>query len=283
MEVRLEVSVDPQNKGLVYDAISYETGLTRAQVCDPTAYGYDHHGPEFTGTDPGALTSLFEDTIQGRPLPIKFATARIGGVDTLFAIALFLHRDLATHPQMPGLVASVDLVHRRGLAMYGHIDLELAKFFRLLGALFPPTLSKQEQGDRLRLAVGWIYEYVANGILPHLGPPLALPKVLEVGSNGFVFAKIADELHEGWVELYREGHLRGFLITDEHNGRRRVLASRKSVFIDFNLSRAAGILNEMEESMGNPPEWVADELWLHSPPDGTSILVSHLLEVFLRV
>lgn len=283
MEVKLEVVVDPLISGLIEGAVSYETGLTRAQVADPTLYAYEHHGKEFTATDPGALTSFFEDMILGRTVPLKFATPMIRGVDTLFAITLFLHRDLSTHPQMPGYIACVDLVHRRGLPMYAHIDPELTRFFRLLGAIFPPNQSKAEQGERLRIAVGWIYEFVTNGNLPHLGPEMPRPKILNEGTNGFVLATISEDLHAGWVELFRQGHLRGLLISDEKSGRRHVLASRKSVFIEFNLSRAAEILNEMERAMGEPAEWQADELWLRSPEEGTTILVSHLLEVFLRV
>lgn len=283
MELPLQVLVDPKVAGYLEDTICYETGLTRAQAADPQLYAYEHHGEGFTATDPGALTSFFEDVLLGRPLPLKFATPQIR-LDTLFAIALFLHRDLATHPAMPGLIANVDLVHRRGLAMYAHIEPDVTLFFRLLGALFPQKQSKGEQGDHLRAAITWIYEFVQNGTLPHLGPALPEPTLLELGSNGFVFASLSTpDLHGGWVELYRRGFLRGVLLGPSKRDRHPVLASRKSVYVDFNLSRAAEILNEMERAMGEPPEWVADELWLHGPEDGTLILVSQLVEVFVRV
>lgn len=265
------------------DALSFETGLTRAQAADPTLYAYEHHGKEFTATDPGALTAFYEDLILGRPLPLKFTTPSIK-LDTLFAITLFLHRGLATHPAMPGLVAQVDLVHRRGLAMYGHLEPDVTRFFRLMGALFPSGLSKDEEGERLRQAVEWVHGFISNGTLPHLGPEFPQPSILNIGTNGFVLASTTSaDTHAAWVELYRQGYLRGLLLGPDVHGRRQVLASRKSVFVDFNLTRAAAILNDMEQVSGEAPEWVADELWLKSPPDGTCLLASHMMEVFLRV
>lgn len=281
VEIQLQVVIEPV-EGLVEGAVCYETGLTRQQASDPTLYAYEHHGDDFGAADPGALSSLFEDMALGRPMPLKFVTPRIRGVDTIFAIALFLHRDLATHPQMPGIVAAVDLAHRRGVPMYGHIDHELTRFLRLLGALFPERQSRAERGERLRAAVAWVYEYVTNGNLPHLGPPMPQPTVLNVGTNGFVVATVPSDLHAGWVELYRQGYFRGVLVTTDRD-RWSVLASRKSVYIEFNLSRAALLLNEVERAMGEPAEWVADELWLRSPPDGTTILLKDMVEIFLRV
>jgi hypothetical protein len=283
VEIQLQVSIDPKNQGIIQDAISFETGLTRSQAAGADLYAYEHHGAEFTAVDPGALTSFFEDVVLGRPLPLKFAASFIR-LDTLFAITLFLHRDLATHPSLPAVVAEVDLVHRRGLAMYGHVDSDRSKFFRLLGALFPSTLTKAEEGERLRIAVEWIYEYVKNGALPHLGPDFPAPGIVEVGSNGFVFATTPSaDTHAAWVELYRLGFLRGVLVGPEERGRRQVLASRKSVFVEFNLYRAADILNEMEHAMGEPAEWALDELWLRGPSEGTILLVSQMMAVFLRI
>jgi len=283
VDLPLSVTIDPSLTGLVDGAVSYETGLTRAQAADPHLYAYEHHGHEFTATDPGAFSSFYEDVILGRPMPLQFATSRIRGIDTLFAITLFLHRDLATHPAMAATVAAVDLVHRRGLPMFGHVEPDLGRFFRLLAVMFPEGLSKGEQGDRLRAVVGWIYEYITNGALPHLGAEPPSPKVLQEGSNGFVVAEVTTDMYAGWVELFRAGHLRGVVVERERDGRRRVLASRKSVFVPFNLTRAAEILNKAERILGEEPGWTADELWLRSPEEGTLVLVSHLVEVFLRV
>lgn len=280
--LNLEVVVNPEIKGYHEGSICFETGLTRDQVSDPVLYAYDHHGEGFNQAAPGALTCLLEDILQGRPMPLKFVTPRIR-LDTIFAITLFLHRDLATHPSVPGIIASVDLVHRRGLPMYGHVDSDLTRFFGLLEAMFSVLLSKKEQGAALGTAVGWIYEFVYNGNLPHLGSPIVPPTVLNVGSNGFVFASTEGDLHAGWVELYRQGYLRGVLIGREGMDRTTALASRKSVYVDLNLSKAAEILNEMECAMGEEPFWRADEQWLSSPPGGTLLLPSQILELLIRL
>jgi hypothetical protein len=62
-----------------------------------------------------------------------------------------------------------------------------------------------------------------------------------------------------------------------------VLAARKSPHVAFDLTRAAAYLNEIERSIGGPPEWREDGLWLSGPSVGTTLLLSHLMEVFLRV
>lgn len=272
-ELSLQVLIDEKLQGLVEDAISFETGLSREQAADPSLYAYEHHGVGFTQVDPGALTSFFEDMLRGRPLPLKFATKVIGGVDTLTAITLFLHRDLCIHPQMPSFISQVELTHRLGLPAFGHVDHELARFFRMLLSLFATSLTKREEGERLQQAVSWIHDYVANGILPHLGKQWEDPEIISVGSNGFALAEIPSDLHAGWVSLFRQGYLRGAVFAESH-----VLAGRKSVYVDFNVVRAAEALNDLEGG-----GWAADELWLHSPPNGTRLPREHIIEVLLRI
>ena len=283
MEVQLQVLVDPKVKGLAKEAISFETGLTRAQAADPLLYAYEHHGEEFTVVDPGALWSFYEDMALGRPMPDKFVTPRLE-FDTLFAITLFLHRDLVTHPTVPGLIAAVDFAHRRGVQGLSHLEPDLANFLISSSILFAKETSKREQGDQLRAVVGWIYEYVTEGRLPHVGQQLPTAKIIDKGTNGFVLAETTSNfLNLAWVDLYRQGYLRGVLVGPaREDSRLDVLASRKSVYVPFNLVRAASLLNEIEAKLGQPPEWIANELWLHSPPRGTALGIPNLMEVFLR-
>lgn len=283
MDLEFRIRIEPRTPVIVPDTLTFEAGATRAQAADPSLYVYEHHGEEFGQTDPGALTSFFEDLILGRSLPLAFVTPTLRDLDTLFAIALFLHRDLAIAPQMPGLVAQVDLIHRRGLPMLGHVDPDLARFFRLLRAYFPVGLAQTDLGQRLTTAVGWIRSYVREGKLPSLGKPFAEATVLQRGSDGFVVAETRGDLLEAWVSLYSQGHLRGMLVSGERGGRREVLCSRKSRYRTFDLVLAARLLNEMEVTMGEPGGWRAEGDWLWGPPGGTLILVPHLVEVLIRV
>lgn len=286
MEVQLQVVVDPNLNGLVDGAVSFETGLTRAQAADPNLFAYEHHGSEFSPIDPGALSSFHEDILLGRPLPAKFVT-RFLQVDTVFAIALFLHRDLATIPALPGIVASVDLVHRRGPQGMAHVDEDFAKFLWVLSDMFYPDLPKNREAENLKLAVGWVREYVTQGNLPS-GPAIPEVTVKTRGSRGFTLAECAGEITHlllGWVRLYQHGFLRGAIYSPPSSlGKRHVVVSRKSVYVEFDLTRAASLLNEIEVALGGSASWrQADELWLYSPWSGTRIHPDHLQEVFLRV
>ena len=281
-EVSLQVLIQPTTTAVVEDAICFETGLTRKQAADPELYAYEHHGPQFSAIDPGSLSMFFEDVILGRPLPPKFITRSIN-IDTLFALALFIHRDLATHPAMPGIVASVDLAHRRGFQGFGHIEPELCKFLLILGSMFPKDLSQSQQGQAMRTAVAWVYEFITEGSVPSTAMDLPKVQVLDVGSNGFVLGETEGPLLLGWIALFRQGYLKGVLLGPQNGDRRRVLAARKSVFVDFSLTKAASILNETESSVGLGAGWESDELWLRGPEGGTIIPLSGMMEVFLRV
>lgn len=282
-ELSFQVLIDPHLPPVVEGAVSFETGASRAQASDPKLFVYEHHGEGFRPEDRGALTSFFEDLILGTPFPLVFATHRIGGLDTILAASLFLHRDLAIHPGMPGLVAAADLVHRRGHPYLGHVEPDLARFFQGLEGYFTGNFSKKELGERLTSAVQWVREYVIEGRLPDLGPRPQPVRVLEVGTNGFVLALAERPSVEAWVGLYRQGFLRGILIGPEDGDFRQVVASRKSERVEFDLGRALVHLNELETLSGGASEWRLDGLYLFGPPVGTTILVSHLLEVLLRV
>ena len=280
----LNVRVEAALTGLVENAVSFETRLTRAQL-QTEALGYDHHGSDFTPEDKGALPSFFEDLLLGRPMPPTFATPAVQDIDTLVAIALFLHRDLALHPNTPGFVSVVDFVHRRGLPALAHIEEPLARFFSALRGYFPERgLSQRELSARIISAVSWIREYVHDATIPVLGPaPNTTVRILDQGSEGFAVAETTGSLWDGWVQLYRMGFLKGILVTHQ-NERLSLLVAKKSHHVRFNLPLAAKLLNEMETVMGEAPEWLAssDGLWLERP-SGTLILLRDILAVLSRV
>ncbi len=275
MHLELRVLLDPAFRGPVEGAVAFETGATAEELSNPELLVYEHVGSQ------GALTRFFEDLILGRAMPLTMATQRVNDIDTILAVALFLKRELAIHPSVPGLVASCDLVHRHGLTMLGHLESDLGRLLRLLRGYFPPNLGKREAGERLIAAVEWVREYLLNGRLPHLGKPWPPVSVVDRGTNGFVLAETAGSLIEGWVELYRQGFLRGVLVSPQDGeSRRRVLISRKSIYLSFDFTRASAILNEMEQAMGELPGWRTEgDLWLWGPEGGTLILLEHLVKI----
>jgi hypothetical protein len=284
--MKLSVHIDKELPPVVPNAISFETGLSKVQL-EQNEATYEHHGPEFSALDKGALPCFYEDLILGHPFPLIFATHQINDIDTLFAIALFLHRDLAIHPSTAAAVYTIDFVHRLGLPALAHLDNNLAKFFSALRDYFPVTgLTQRELSDRIKSAVGWLREYVYNGTLSLRGAYSSpVIKILDQGTNGFVIAETSGSLVDGWVELYRMGFLRGLLVSPNYSDKRRILITRKSSFVPLNLIMAGQILNQMELAMGESDEWhvTPDNLWLESPKEGTLILVKDIIEVLVRI
>jgi hypothetical protein len=260
--------------------VCFETGATREQLGLTI---YEHHGEGFGPEDPGALTRFFEDLVLGSPLPLSFATSEVRGPDTLLAMALFMHRDLLLQPATPGLVAAIDLTHRWGPPLLAHLDPLVARFVRSFDRFFTPTLSERERGERIAMAVQWVREYLLEGNVPNIGFPLPDVRVLDVGTNGFVLAETGHPSVEAWEVLYRMGHLRGVLLGPDEEGARQVVASRKSERAWPHLSRSVEFLNDLELLSGGDPGWVAERDFLRGPAVGSKTLVSHLLEVFLRI
>ena len=276
------VEINPALSTVVPNAVSFETGATRVQAADPSLCVYEHHGQDFGWIDPVALSCLFDDIIHGRTLPPTFVSHAIGDVDTLVALALHRKPNLVICPNAFKLVTSADLVHRRGAIGMAHADPDLVRFFQLLRGLFPKQLPRRQFETALETAVALLHDFIEGDQLPSLGSPEA-PVVLDVGQRGFVVAETAGILGEAWVHLFRTGYLRGVVVSKETKGRRNVLAARRSPFVAFQLEVAARLLNEMERVQGEDPAWASDGVWLTSPPGGTIILVSHLLEVLVRV
>ena len=285
MELEFRALIDPAFHGPVAGAVAFETEATAADLSDPNHTVYEHHGPDFSSFSPGALTRFYEDLILGRAMPLNFAVQSISDIDMVMAAALFLKRDLAIQPCAPGMVAAIDLVHRHGPTCLGHLESDLGRFLCLLRAYMPNRQGKQEQAEKLVRMVDWIHAFMTTGEMPHLGMHWPVVKVLDRGSTGFVLAETdGNDLIAGWVELYRQGFLRGLLVGKDQDGLRRMKASKKSPYVSFDLDKAAHLLNGLEQAMGELPQWrVEGGLWLLSPPLGTRALVSHVLEVLLRV
>lgn len=234
-----------------------------------------------------ALSDFFRDLVMGRPLPLTFATREVRRIDTLIAIALFLHRDLAIEPTMLTLIVSAELVGQFPHAGLAHIDRDLSRFFRLLSGYLPSGLTRTEQHERLTTAVEWIRDYVLAGSMPALPREVPSPRVLDRGTNGFVVAEMSSlkylDLELGWIDLYRQGFLRGVLFGAVRDERRLVLVAKKGDFLTFDLEKARSVLNEAEQAMGDPPSWEVRENWLRGPEEGTLLLPSMVLDVLLRV
>ena len=230
-----------------------------------------------------SLPVFFSDLALGRPLPLILAMRDLESIGHLLAVALFLHRELAIQPSMVGLIAAVDLAERWGIAGLAHVDRDLARFLVFLSSFLHAGLEKSALKERMPIAIRWVQEYVLTGMLPALPPEAEPPRILNVGTNGFVVAEAPGVLQMAWVELFRQGYLRGMVFSPPKEDRRRVLIGRKSVFLQMDLPKMGQALNEAERAMGEPPGWKVGANWLESPEEGTLILVSYLMKLLLRM
>jgi hypothetical protein len=230
-----------------------------------------------------SLPVFFSELALGRPLPLVLVLRDLESVSHLLTVALFLHRDLVIQPAMVGLISAVDLADRWGIAGLAHVDRDLARFLMLLSSFLPSGLKKAILQERLPVAIRWIREYALEGGFPSLPPEEDPPRILNTGTNGFVVASAIGLLETAWVELFRQGFLRGMVFGPPKDDRRRVLIGRKSAFLQMDLPKAGAALNEAERAMGEPPGWRVGTNWVESPEKGTLILVSHLVELLLRV
>lgn len=279
----LRLYFDVRAPAVVDGALTFETGATPQQVMNPAIWAYEHHTEGFGQSDPGALTCLFEDLAMGRPTPAAFLISEIRDVDTLVAATLFLHRHLLCEPATVGFVAQIDLMHRRGFPFIGHLDADLGRFVRLLRGYFPDGQSVSEINARLPTAIQWIKDYLESGRLPALGAHFVVPTVLEDKRDGFVVAETLGSLPEGWFELYRQGFYRGVLFGPRQDGLLPVLVARKSAFVGLDLNRAALLLNEAEGQQGGRYKWLVSGDWLWSPPDGSVLLATQIIQAVRSV
>lgn len=232
-----------------------------------------------------ATGKFFGDLILGKPLPLTLAMRSVSSIGDILILALFLHRDLAINPKMPELISASELVDQLGIAGYAHIDRYLGRFFRLCQGYLSENSGKSDFQSRLETVISWIKSYLFDGELPSLPPEIDPPRIVDRGTDGFVVAELApkSDMRTGWIELYRQGFLRGVLVSPLIWDRRHISAARKSLYLKLDLHKAADIFNTTEEAMGEPPNWEANDTWLTSPPEGTLILVSHIVSVLLHV
>jgi hypothetical protein len=230
------------------------------------------------------VDAFHRDLISGKPLPLVFWTPHVDDEGTLLALALFLHRDLAIHPAIPSLLAARAFLNDFPVWGGAHIDRDLWRFLSFLRGFVPQGLSRQELGDRVSMAVGWIHDYITKGELPQMLDGFRGIKVIDRGSNGFVLAEsLGQDLEGDWVELFRQGHLRGLLMGPLVGRARKMLIARKTVWSPLNLEVAGSALNELEVAMGGEPEWVTDGDRLRSPEGGSLLSVSHVFTILARV
>lgn len=228
------------------------------------------------------IGGFYGDLIQGRPLPMVMVVRQLTP-SLVVAATLFLHRELVLEPATGGLVGAMAIADRLGLAGMAHIDRDLARFVKMLGRQFPRGLGREEQRKRVEQAVEWVRQYILAGELPALPPEPKPPRVLDTGTGAFVVAEAPGPLEDGWVELYRQGFIRGVLFSPAVEGRRKALAARKSVYVALDTRRGAETFNEAERAMGELPGWRSEELWLWGPDEGTLLLPTHIVEVVIRL
>lgn len=235
-----------------------------------------------------ALQQFYRDLIFGRPLPIKLVAREIQDIDEALIVALFLDRKLAIAPTASTVVFACDL-GRFGPAGLAHVDRDFAEFITWARLYLGDNSGGSSHGERVRHVVEWLQRYILEGVLPS-GPvsitESGLPRVLDLGTNGFVVAGVGwgSDLPYAWTELYRQGHLRGALFEQEIEGRRRVLVARKSPLVALDLEKASAILNEAEKAMGEAPGWAVEaSLWLWGPEEGTLLLPTDIVQILVRL
>lgn len=267
-ELQFQVQIDPNLEGPLTGVVAFG----EFEVQEGAVYPLD------------GIRAFYEDLIMGRPFPLVFAAREIVSLSQIVGITLFLFRDLAIHPDTPKFITAVDLVDRYQHAGAAHVEPELLDFFKFLLACFPSDLTKDEQGARLKMVVGRVRQYLHEGSLPSMISHTKVPRVLDVGTNGFVVAEVPKgrDLEAAWVELFRRGYLRGALF-GTGGEQTEVLVAKKSPFVLLDLERAATILNDAEFSMGAPGSWVVKDLWLRSPEGGTLLPPKSVLDVLVRV
>jgi hypothetical protein len=258
--------------------------LVESEVDGVVAFGnFTNKGDAAIYPEDGVL-AFHRDLILGRALPLVFVTKQVNTLGVLTAIALFLHRDLAIHPNTPGFVFAVDLVDRYGVSGHAHLDRDLSRFFRLVRGVLVTAKGRQDQKIALDTTVSWIREYIHDGGLPGLPPESEPPRILDRGTDGFVLATSDASFDWAWEELFRMGFLRGLLAAPilGHPDHWSYLGARKSPFLVMDLRKAADILNEGEAQLGDGL-WTSDGMWLFGPKDGTLLPPASVVNILTRV
>lgn len=249
------------------------------------AFGDFETHPQAAVYPSDGLLAFHRDLILGRALPLVFVTRGLHNLGVAAAITLFLHRDLALHPNLPGFLYGVDLADRYGVSGHSHLDRDLSRFFRLVKGVLAASKGKTAQKEALDTVVGWVHEYVIDGGLPGLPPEAQPPRILDRGTDGFVLATSESDFEWAWEELFRMGHLRGLLTApmSERPNHWVYLGARKSPFLAMDLHKAAEILNQGEEQLGDEARWRSDGMWLFGPKEGTLLPPASVVSILTRV
>lgn len=273
-ELQLQVVVNPEVDSAVKGVVAFGNFTTEDDTLSTSIYRV---------TD---VRAFYKDLILGRPVGLTFVTRSISNLGVFVSIALFLRRELALHPSMPGIVAAAEMVDAYGLSGLAHIDRDLAKLFRVLRASFL-EVGQNDLENLLTNALGWFQDFVTQGQLVATPEDPDPPKILDYGTNGFVVAQSSKcdwfNLDQGWEELYRQGFLRGLLFSPMVNDRRLILVARKSPYLSLDLQVAASALNDAETALEEEPDWVSDQLWLRGPKNGTLLPIASILDLLVRV
>ncbi len=166
--------------------------------------------------------------------------------------------------------------------LLAHVEPELADLFHNVRACLPRSIGPKALSERLPLALSWLRTYLETGITD---PPVprAHVEVLDVGTNGFVYARAKGNLRDAWLQLYRAGHLRGVCTQSLDNGRLEVRAQKKSAHLALDLRAAAAALNAVENAMGEKDLWVVlNDVLLRSPTEGTRLRPEDVLNILIR-
>ncbi len=272
-ELKFQVVVDKTLPSVCSQAVSFDTGESKQEVGSGL----------FAYSGRGAIVAFHEALLLGAPFPFTFHAHALRKVGTLVAVALFIYRDLLLSPGTHALVAGVDFYDRVGETALAHLPEDHGALIRTLASQLVNIPSEEEAGNRVSASVAFIREYLLEDTLPHTGSKV-LPTVITVGSNGFVVAETPTKPSMGaWVELFRQGHLRGVIWGQEQEGLRHVLFVSKSTYLTFDLAKGAILFNELEALHGRETGWRAVGLSLLSPERGTVLTPAILLEVAVRL
>jgi hypothetical protein len=279
--IELNVSIDLSYGPVLEEAVTFETGATLEQTLDPKYSAYNHHGRGFNSYSIGALSKFYTDLVLGRPFPLKFVTHELRDLDTLIAIALFLQRDLVLLPRTMQLVQAVDFVHCHGDRVSCHVDSVFESFRGFVKNGFFSQKDTVPLNTRLSSFFQILRRFLEGEDFVSLKRTEV--KIVEKGTNGFVVA-LATNLLDGLSQLYGKGYLYGVLFgSPQSNGLRQVLLARKSEWVSFNLVQGSFILNELEVLSGGEVGWVVEGEYLWSPPCGSKIPMSDIVQIALRI
>lgn len=240
-----------------------------------------HPGAVVYPNGPSQLAHLYTDLIAGRPLASQLVLRRVEDLGQLLSLAIFLDREMALSPNIPGLVCAIQLASALQEGGLAHVDRDLARLLLWIDhGLFRGFGSKEDLARLLGQSLSWLREYVLHGKLPAMPREKEPPQILDRGTNGFVLAESEPvAFRDSLIEVYRQGYLRGAIFSP--GSPQKVLAFRKSPYLAFDLEKACHRLNQAEEKAGQPPSWRLEGHLLSN--SGTWMPRDLIVQLLLRV